>query len=288
MHSSLASNRLKENLHVLPSQNRCQGNVLRLPGQCLSFVRERARRCGDLDDPTQNMSCTAKVCIPTATDAVLNAGDLQNLLANSSVKVKTSSRAVRANDIIIAAPLSWSSTFTLNLLAGKRIIVGEPIQVAGDGGLNLTFDGSIAGGRGFFFEAGAYITFANLNSALIINNESYKLEPDLASLAHAGEGPLALANSYDASADGTYTDSPVPALGLLEGLGNIISNVSINSNSDASYLGTIGSAGTIRNIGLLNANVTVQSGATAGWRALRQMRSDLQHTCQRQRVRRWL
>src|ERR1700722_10279545 len=39
--------------------------------------------------PTSNMSCSAGVCVPTASDAVLNATDLENLLAAGNIKVTT-------------------------------------------------------------------------------------------------------------------------------------------------------------------------------------------------------
>ena len=36
---------------------------------------------------TQNMTCTAGVCAPTASDAVLNVTDLENMLASGNVTV---------------------------------------------------------------------------------------------------------------------------------------------------------------------------------------------------------
>jgi hypothetical protein len=37
-------------------------------------------------DATQNMSCSGGVCQPTASDAVLNVGDLETLLAAGNVR----------------------------------------------------------------------------------------------------------------------------------------------------------------------------------------------------------
>src|SRR6185312_12314712 len=61
---------------------------------------------------TNNVSCTAGVCTPTAINAVLNAGDLQNLLASGDTKVAT---ANVTHNINITAPITWSSASRLTL-----------------------------------------------------------------------------------------------------------------------------------------------------------------------------
>jgi hypothetical protein len=58
-------------------------------------------------DATQDMVCSAGVCSPTATDAVLNVSDLENLLASGGVSVTTTGSGVQAGDIEVAAALSW-------------------------------------------------------------------------------------------------------------------------------------------------------------------------------------
>src|SRR4051812_16633046 len=67
---------------------------------------------------TQNMSCSAGVCTPTAKKAVLNVGDLANLLAAGDVKVVSDSAA---KDIQFSAPLSWTSTSRLTLDSYRSI-----------------------------------------------------------------------------------------------------------------------------------------------------------------------
>jgi hypothetical protein len=59
-------------------------------------------------DQTQNMSCSAGVCMPTATSAVLNVGDLATLLASGNVEVTTTGSGVEANNIGVEAPLTWA------------------------------------------------------------------------------------------------------------------------------------------------------------------------------------
>src|SRR5580700_9177352 len=62
---------------------------------------------------TENMTCSGGVCAPTATDAVLNVGDLENLLAAGGVTVTTTGSGVQADNLDVNAALSWSSTATL-------------------------------------------------------------------------------------------------------------------------------------------------------------------------------
>ena len=47
---------------------------------------------------TQNMTCSGGVCAPTAKSAVLNAGDLETLLASGNVSVTTTGSGVQAKD----------------------------------------------------------------------------------------------------------------------------------------------------------------------------------------------
>jgi hypothetical protein len=120
------------------------------------------------------------------------------------------------------------------------------------------------------------VTFENLSSALSINGTSYTLVNSLAGLAANIGFPVALAQSYDASGDGTYTTSPiqnVPSYGIVEGLGNTISNLTINDTNAADEdVGMIGGVdgGIVRDIGVVNANVSANSeyggydGALAG------------------------
>ena len=69
----------------------------------------------------------------------------------------------------------------------------------------------------------------------------------------------------DASADGTYLSSPIETTfsGTFEGLGHTISNLSINiymGNGVATFALFADLSGTIRNIGLLRANVSASKG----------------------------
>src|SRR5438034_7669877 len=87
-------------------------------------------------DPTQNMSCSAGVCTPTAKDAVLNSDDLAAMLASSSVQVNTGTGnlATKVQDIIIITGFSWSTGNTLALDAYRSVDVNDSVKVAGTSG----------------------------------------------------------------------------------------------------------------------------------------------------------
>jgi len=191
---------------------------------------------------TKNMSCSAGVCTATAANAVLNASDLDNLLASSNVMVVAGS-ATGAIDV--KAALSWASAKALTLDAYTSIVVDKPVSVAGSGGLTLTTDDGGTGGTLSFGPAG-YVTFLSVSDHLTINGAAYTLADSIVMLIddinNNASGNYALAESYDASADGTYPGAPLGGFnGTFQGLGNTISNLAINSNR-AENVGLFGQA----------------------------------------------
>jgi len=186
---------------------------------------------------TSNMSCSGDICAPTAKNAVLNVGDLENLLASGAVEVTSTGSGVQANNIEIDAALSWLGSGTLALDAYQSILVEKPVSITGPGGLSVTTNDG--GKNGYFgFQDKGQVSFASLSSTLTINGATYVLVGDIATLAadiaaNSG-GNFALANDYDAASDGTYSNSPVPTQfsGAFEGLGNTISHLSLNGTGD--------------------------------------------------------
>ncbi|HEX4160746.1 MAG TPA: hypothetical protein VHY79_19920 [Rhizomicrobium sp.] len=217
-------------------------------------------------DATQGMSCSGGVCQPTASEAVLNAGDLETLLAAGNVTVTTTASGVQADNIDVTAKLGWSAK-ALTLDAHRSISVTELVTVRGRGGLSvLTKDGGSDGELAF--SGNGHVTFRNLTDSLSINGVSYRLENSIASLAKAitknPSGDYALAANYDASKDWTYGNSPITTdfTGSFEGLGNRISNLSLYVTTVARqrYLGlftTVG--GRISDLGVVGASVSVGS-----------------------------
>lgn len=221
---------------------------------------------------TENMSCSGGVCAPTAANAVLNVGDLETLLASGSVEVTTTGSGVQADNIDAKAALSWSSGNSLALDAYQSIAVDKAVTVSGVAGVALkTNDGGSGGALTFGGKGG--ISFANLSSTLAINGKSYTLVNTVQSLASAiasnPSGTYAFASNYDASKDGTYTQSPITTTfeGTLEGLGNTISNLSASGDqTDLGLFSVIGTSGTVNDIRLANVLVTdgISEGGLAG------------------------
>ena len=67
---------------------------------------------------TQNMSCQAGVCSPTAPKAVLNATDLANMLAGGDVKITTGSGAT---NIVVKDSVGWTSASGASLTLGRAM-----------------------------------------------------------------------------------------------------------------------------------------------------------------------
>jgi hypothetical protein len=218
---------------------------------------------------TANMACSSGVCAPTAAKAVLNVADLESLLAAGNVEVTTTGSGVQAKGIDVNAALSWSDSSVLALDANDSIVVNKSISVAGPGGLTFATgknDGSLSFGRS------GSAAFTELSSRLGINNVNYTLVKDIASLASAitsnPGGAYALAGNYDASQDGTYADAPVATTltGSVEGLGNIISHLSIDHHKGGraqpliGLFADIGSGGVVAGVRLHGLDFKVSSG----------------------------
>jgi len=216
--------------------------------------------------PTENMSCNAGVCTATAQKAVLNAGDLQAMLASGDVAVKTGSVA---KDIEIDQPLTWASTSRLTLDAQRSITIRKPVTVNGQGAITLAFNQGESAGDLYFFDKGD-VTFFDLASTLVINGTGYVLVGNLTTLgsdvAKNPAGSYALAASYDAKGE-VFHKAPVATTfsGNFEGLGHTILHVKVKH-------GVQGCAGTfarteaalIRDITLKKVSVFSKAASAVG------------------------
>ena len=205
--------------------------------------------------PTSNMACSGGVCKPTAKKAVLNVNDLAQMLASANVTVKSTSRN---QDIKIDAKLEWDST-RLTLDAYRSIAFNESIAVSGNGGLTITTSAGGSGGDFQFFKH-SHVKFSDIHSNLTINGNRYALAKTIGQIkrlihgGHGGEQYIALAEDNDAAqyrAGIIQFDTTV-----LEGLGNVISNLTINDNTDQASIGLFAVVATVRDLGLENVNVT--------------------------------
>ncbi len=212
-----------------------------------------------LIDPTD---LTVDSAAATSIDTSLGSGTNVKLKTTASGATGPGSKSSGKGDIIVASALSWSSGATLTLDAYHGITIKKTIAVKGTGGLTLvTNDG---GTKGTLTFQGGHATFTKLNAKLSINGAAYTLVNSLATLAsdikHSPAGKYALSRSYDASSDGIYKSALVPTTvpfkGVLEGLGNTISNLTISSSTDsAAMIDDIGKTGIVENLSFVNANV---------------------------------
>jgi len=223
-----------------------------------------------------NVTCSRSSCTATAPVAILNVTDLQNMLASGSVRVAS---GVKAKSIVVATALNWTSASSLTLDGYLSITVSQPITVGGPGGLTIfTNDGGT--GDSFSVILNGKVTFVGLSNALTINGDSYVLIDTLdmlvSDIAANPAGHFALAKSYNAKSDGTYASSPIASFtGTFEGLGNSISNLSINDPTTDQMVGLFGQLGTdsgvsgaiVAHLYLPNVNVAAENsnvGALAG------------------------
>jgi filamentous hemagglutinin family protein len=231
------------------------------------------------------------------TDFVIAAsgGDMSGATISDSLKttdvlIQSSGGGSGSNgDVIVDDDISWSSGQMLTLDAYRNIDVNANIKITGAGVLTMIdadqtqtpgvvgvndghpADGDLVIGNGRI--AFTDVTSGN-NTQLSINGNAYTLENSVGDLAsdiatNSGSGFYALADNYDASSDNggaAYTASPIPTFfnGTFEGLGNTISNLTIDDATDSSVGLFAANFGEVRDIGLLNADVTATSASNGG------------------------
>jgi len=209
---------------------------------------------------TQNVSCSNGLCEPTAQNPVLNVGDLEALLAAGNVEIQTRANHVKAGDIVVKSPFTWSAATTLKL--DEKFVVDKAISINGSGALTTFHVPGVA------FGPKGKIQCADLSCAVNGYTPVNTLPGLAAAIAANPQGTFALVHSYDASADGTYTSSPITTnfLGTLEGLGNTISNISVDNTTACCVGGLFQSLSLAYVYDLHLAKVTVTStGGAAGF-----------------------
>jgi hypothetical protein len=135
--------------------------------------------------------------------------------------------------------------------------------VPGTGALtNTTNDGGSNGD--FRFYGKGHVEFWDTHSSLIINGKTYKLAATLKNLRslirHDPDGFYALAKNANAKGI-QYSSSPIPAFGgILDGLGNTISDIVISDSADLHDVGLIGEIidlnAAVRDLDLKNISVS--------------------------------
>src|SRR5579862_6207150 len=221
---------------------------------------------------TQNMSCSGGTCVPTATQAVLNATDLENDLSRfGNVAVMTTGNGVEANNIVAKAAFSSPDSTSLTLEAHSAITINAPVFI-GSGTAELELVSETGGELGTIsFGRKGHITFGSLSDVFGINGSIFTLVNSVQGLASAvaanPSGAFAFAADYDAGQDGTYSSAPIQTVfsGSFEGLGHRISNLTIyDKNADLVGLFVEVENATVRDIRLVDANMTAEGGGNLG------------------------
>jgi hypothetical protein len=197
---------------------------------------------------TANITCTSGVCTSTKKSAVLNASQLQSMLAAGNVKVTTD--GAKASDILVTAGLSWVSASTLTLDAYQSVTINKAVSVTGSGGLAVVTNDGGTGGM-FSFGPKGSVAFLSLASPLTINGNAYTLVDSVSTLASDvtanASGNYALAGKYDASGNSTSVQTPFQ--GRFEGLGNTISHfTSAGTGKWEGLFANIAISGVVENI----------------------------------------
>jgi filamentous hemagglutinin family protein len=205
----------------------------------------------------------------------------QSLTPSSNLALFTSSSSA---PLIVAQPITVSGSNTLTLGAGGALEVDANVTVTGAGTVSLSYNTSTALGnniiaaQNFGFGPGDSLQFTGGTSGspqgtLSIAGTSYTLINSMTQLAATGlSSNTALAipltapgTAYTAALIGSIAS---PFTGTFEGLGNTVTGLDISSttssgssNTGVGLFGSIGSAGTVRDLGLVGGTVQ-SSGST--------------------------
>ncbi|MFT9323668.1 MAG: GLUG motif-containing protein, partial [Acetobacter sp.] len=222
----------------------------------------------DPDDLTidSNAASTINSALNSGTNVTEQTSAATNNIAGTGTSVAGN------GDILLNAALSWNSTAHLILSSYHSITLNADITVGGTGKLTLTTNNNIGGtgtgdGTLNFGTSSVRFTSSSLTAAsttssspLTIDGHSYTLitSPDDLQNAVGVSGYYALARPLDMSSISNFTPLTSSGFtGTFNGLGNTISNLVINSGAESVGLfGQVSRGGTVRNIGLLQANVT--------------------------------
>ncbi|WP_233834120.1 MBG domain-containing protein [Paraburkholderia sp. ZP32-5] len=225
----------------------------------------------------------------------MSGAELSSLIAtNGGFTIESSTgRTAGSGNINVDDNVSWSAN-TLTLTAANNVNVNATMTASGSGGLVIntaTANGSDAAVAGGTLNVGmdgngftGRVQFTGTDQTLMINGNTYTLiggnylngqSSAAAALQAVGStGYYALASNVDLSSIANFT--PIGTfMGVFDGLGNTISNLTINSGDP--YVGLFGQigqngeiGGVVRNVGLVGGRVAGSAGnsfvgALAGW-----------------------
>jgi len=203
----------------------------------------------------------------------LSSSKLQSLLNTTSVSLETVAGGTGNGDIKIDSAITWNADTALNLYAQGNVVIDAPITArAAKASVSINHGGANRNGvttpaANSNYVVNAPIALKGAATELSINGESYTLIRDMAGFRainpDAG-GRYALAHDIDAAGT-TYTLALAglttlrPFDGTLAGLGNTVSNLTIqqgNENNAVGLFGYTGSSSLLRDLRLTNVSVS--------------------------------
>jgi fibronectin-binding autotransporter adhesin len=197
-------------------------------------------------------------------DSTLNSGTgvtLQTTATGASGPGKKN--AAGNGDIFIDSPIAWSTTATLTLSAYRNIDFNASVTASGGGSVSMTTGTGTTGDYGFglgptgFAGSLSFTGGSTSDSTLSINGTAYALLYSMSDVQNINNGYYALAKSLNASGT-TYANAVANVSGgVFAGLGNIISDLTINAPGpllDVGLFGTVSNA-TVRDIGVVGGSV---------------------------------
>jgi filamentous hemagglutinin family protein len=193
-------------------------------------------------------------------DGNIGGAQLASLLGSSNIAIRSEGLG-REGDIDVESAVRWGADTRLSLDARRKIDIEADIAATGAAGaLSMNF------GVDYVFGSRARsVSLTGSRASLTINGQSYTLIDTLAELAALSRDPDAIASGFyalgrDIDASGASFDGPVVSAldGTLAGLGHKVRNLTIMDpdglRADA-MIGVAGATATIRDIGLINANI---------------------------------
>lgn len=225
------------------------------------------------------------ITVNSTTGALINAA----LNAGTNVSVNTYNPAAYINlqgqNIVIDAPISWSTGATFSIVSNEDIIFDKSINVTGAG--TMAFQSFANNGYGEWdFADGSSLNFGTKNNGAKLQIEAvdYTLIYNAAQLQAINNnlgGSYALAQSIGAGSASSWipigtdghgnpistpivTGSEFGFFGNFDGLGHTIDNLSINlpDVNDVGLFGYLGGPSTVRDVGLVGG--TIVGGTNVG------------------------
>ncbi|PMR71990.1 filamentous hemagglutinin N-terminal domain-containing protein, partial [Billgrantia endophytica] len=208
------------------------------------------------------------------TDSGIGADTLSASLGSTSITLQTVAEGDEAGDIHVNADVSWSADTILTLDAHGDININAAITATGgSAGLRLNHgghsqnDGSVREGTGY--HVNAPVTLSGEHAEFSVNGDTYTLIHDIQQLRDMSDdlaGRYALATDIGASETASWNGglgwNPIGDLdngftGILEGLGHVISDLTIRrpSRNGVGLFGMTESSAVIRHLGLQDSRV---------------------------------